>query len=318
MKLLFELSGEHPTLPVAELECVGRVLQARPQVAVADCPDPEEVRRLALTHVVLEYIGESRSDLPCLSVLLQELSLAPAGSFAVRVKKVHGAAMPGSPASLERFIGNRISGRVSLTHPDIVYHAVFSGDTCYLGRVLVRIDRGSYACRNPMRRPFFHPGVIMPRTARAIVNLSLIRRSERLYDPFCGTGGLLLEGGILGAEVLGSDADPRMAAGCRANLGGDAVLLADAARMPLCNAVMDAVVTDFPYGQSSWIRARTLENLYAETLTEIKRVLRPKRRAVVVSHRDIRAIARERFAILQYHEQRVHKSLTRRILVLQR
>lgn len=293
------------------------VLQARPQVAVADCPEPEEVRRLALTHAVLEYLGESRSDLSSLSHLLQHLSLSPPGRFAVRVKKVHGAAMPGSPASLERFIGNRIEGQVSLSHPDVEYHAVFSEDVCYLGRMLVRIDRGSYACRNPMRRPFFHPGVIMPRMARAIVNLSLIRRNERMYDPFCGTGGLLLEGKILGADVLGSDADPRMVKGCLANLGGGLVLLADATRMPLCDAAVDAVVTDFPYGQSSWIRARTLEDLYGETLAEIGRVLRPKKRAVVVSHRDIREIARDRFAVLQHHEQRVHKSLTRRILVLQ-
>jgi len=36
MKLLFELSGENPTLPCAELECIGSVADSRPQVAVAE------------------------------------------------------------------------------------------------------------------------------------------------------------------------------------------------------------------------------------------------------------------------------------------
>jgi tRNA (guanine10-N2)-dimethyltransferase len=50
MKLLFELSGENPTLPFAELECVGTVLEKRAQVAVAECPDPDGAHRLALSH----------------------------------------------------------------------------------------------------------------------------------------------------------------------------------------------------------------------------------------------------------------------------
>ncbi|HJK38304.1 MAG TPA: RNA methyltransferase, partial [Methanocorpusculum sp.] len=39
-------------------------------------------------------------------------------------------------------------------------------------------------------------------------------------------------------------------------------------------------------------------------------------RAVVVTHRDIRHLAENLFEISGYYEQRVHKSLTRRILVL--
>jgi tRNA (guanine10-N2)-dimethyltransferase len=36
----------------------------------------------------------------------------------------------------------------------------------------------------------------------------------------------------------------------------------------------------------------------------------------VVTHRDISPIAAEFFTVVQRHDQRVHKSLTRRILVL--
>jgi tRNA (guanine10-N2)-dimethyltransferase len=77
------------------------------------------------------------------------------------------------------------------------------------------------------------------------------------------------------------------------------------------------VVTDLPYGQSVCIKKTdTMDNLYAGALDEIGRIMKTGRRAVVVTHRDISGIARDHIKILQQHEQRVHKSLTRRVLVL--
>ncbi len=64
MKLLVELSGENPTLPFAELDCIGNVIDQRLQVAVVDAPDPEVAHRLAMTHVVSEYLGECEPTVP--------------------------------------------------------------------------------------------------------------------------------------------------------------------------------------------------------------------------------------------------------------
>jgi tRNA (guanine10-N2)-dimethyltransferase len=50
----------------------------------------------------------------------------------------------------------------------------------------------------------------------------------------------------------------------------------------------------------------------------MRRVLKVGRRAVVVTHRDIGDIAGRHLRILQRHGQRVHKSLTRHVLVLER
>jgi tRNA (guanine10-N2)-dimethyltransferase len=61
-----------------------------------------------------------------------------------------------------------------------------------------------------------------------------------------------------------------------------------------------------------------MDNLYADSLDEIRRVLKTGRRAVVVTHKDISAIAGRHLRIVQQHDQRVHKSLTRRILVLEK
>ncbi|HMK16028.1 MAG TPA: RNA methyltransferase, partial [Methanomicrobiales archaeon] len=258
MKLLFELSGEHPALPVAELECVGRVLEVRPQVAVAECPVPGAAARLALTHVVLGFLGSCGASAGELSALLRDLAIAPGRPFAARVKKVAGSAVREPVPALERLMGALIDGEVSLDRPEVEFRAICSGDRIYLGQVLFRIDRGAYDLRRPSTRPFFHPGVMLPLTARAVANLSLAGPGESVYDPFCGTGGLLGEAGLLGACPLGSDADPAMVAGCRQNFPSVPLFLADAMALPLGTSILDAVVTDLPYGQSSWIRDRSL------------------------------------------------------------
>ncbi|HQD26065.1 methyltransferase domain-containing protein [Methanoculleus sp. DTU007] len=316
MKLLFELSGEHPDLPVAELECVGTVLDRRIQVAVAECPDPGAARRLALTHVVMEYLGECEPTHDAFVSLLRDLAIQTEKPFAGRVKMIQGSRMDVARLEVERLIGSLIVGPVSLREPVEEYRAVVSEDRCYFGRVIMRIDRGAFDVRNPMRRPFFHPGVMMPRMARALVNISLAAPGDWVYDPFCGTGGILLEAREIGARILGSDFDPAMVAGYRQNLPNSDVLIADATAVPVCDHAIDAVVTDLPYGQSVRIRAESMDRLYDGSLAEIRRILKPGRRAIVVTHRDITDIAARHFTVLQEHEQRVHKSLTRRILVL--
>jgi tRNA (guanine10-N2)-dimethyltransferase len=320
MRLLFELSGENPTLPFAELECVGKVLDSRLQVAVAEVPDPVDAHRLAMTQVVLEYLGECAPTLPAFEKLLRDLAIETGQTFAGRAKKVHGGCHARNPCSqreFERLIGTMISGPVSLDNPETEYRAILSEDRCYFGKVLFCPNRGAYDLRNPGKRDFFHPGVMMPRMARTLINLTCAKNGDLLLDPFCGTGGILIEAEMLGMRTLGSDFDPMMICGSRQNVNSSDLMLADATDLPFGHQSLDAVVTDFPYGQSVCIKkADTMANLYADAMDEIRRVLKTGRRAVVVTHQDISGIASHHMTVLQHHEQRVHKSLTRRVLVL--
>jgi tRNA (guanine10-N2)-dimethyltransferase len=316
MKLLFLLSGEHPTLPRSELSCVGEVTDSRPQVAVAQCKRVSLVRRLAMSHAVMEYLGECPADIRSFTHLLKDLSITSGGPFVARVKKIEGAEITEPTTTLEHLMGAAISGTVSLEHPSFEFRAIFSQDRCYIGKLLCSIDRGSFETRNPGKRTFFHPGVMMPRMARAIVNISQVAEGERFLDPFCGTGGVLIEAGMVGATATGGDMDIFMVQGTRRNLPGADLFLADAGNIPLKTSSVDAVATDLPYGQSSSIMAEGIESLYRESLIEIRRVLKPGKRAVIVTHRDIRVIASPIMEICEFHEQRVHKSLTRRIMVL--
>ena len=112
MKLLFELSGENPTLPIAEIACVASVLDARPQIAVAECPKPMEALRLAMTHVVLEYLGECDPGISSFRHLLTDLALTTNKTFAGRAKLVHEGCQEkntNSQREFERMIGTMIS-----------------------------------------------------------------------------------------------------------------------------------------------------------------------------------------------------------------
>ncbi|MGD9937646.1 MAG: methyltransferase domain-containing protein [Methanoregulaceae archaeon] len=318
MKVVCLLSGEHPLLPAAELRCAVRVEETLPQVAVGDCPDPSRLARLALTHRVYEYIADAPATDDAVDAMVRGADLVPEGTYVVRVKKVEGTALETPELVLERRLGALVTGRVSLSAPDVTYGLVCSGDRCFLGRLLFEPDRRSIDARRPFSRPFFHPGVMMPRMARALVNLSDVEPGEILVDPFTGTGGTLIEAALLGVRSLGLDVDPLMLRGARQNLPRADVALADAAHLPLRSSSIDAVVSDLPYGQSVQIRGDTLERLYDESLTEVARVLKPGRRAVIVTHRPIDAIAARHLAVVDRFEQRVHRSLTRRILVLHR
>lgn len=65
-------------------------------------------------------------------------------------------------------------------------------------------------------------GLLPPKVARMMINVALgseINSSRGvLYDPFCGSGTMLLEGRTLGLAVIGSDIDQEAITGTRTNL----------------------------------------------------------------------------------------------------
>ncbi|HII01335.1 TPA: methyltransferase domain-containing protein [Methanosarcinaceae archaeon] len=345
MLYAFELSGEHEKLPAAEvlacLEIEGleyRVHSLMDQCLVADINGEETelekvlkdkvTERLAMTHHILKVIGISESRPEAILELAE--AFKPAGfiregqNFVVRAKRIkHHVDFPGEP--LEKKVGGciyRKGFRANLNNPDIEFRLILSEKTVF-GAPISSVDRSAYEARNPQNKPFFHPGVLMPRVARALVNLSRVRPGELFLDPFCGTAGILVEAGLLGARVIGIDAQEKLVQGARMNLeafGADYALMeGDACRIPLKAESVNAVVTDPPYGRSAAILAESLEILYASALSEIYRVLKPGGIAIVVSDKTAFEYGEKAgLKVLEIHAQRVHRSLTRTITIFQK
>lgn len=345
MLYAFELSGEHEELPVAEvLACLKiegldfRLHTSVDQCLVVDIIGTEEdveialkgpiTERLAMTHHILKIVGITENN-PDAVITLAD-SFKPSGyiregqSFVVRAKRIkHHVDFPGE--LLEQKIGGcifRKGFRANMKTPDVEFRLILS-EKAVFGTLLSSINRSAYEARNPQNKPFFHPGVLMPRVARALVNLSGIKPGEIFMDPFCGTAGILVEAGLVGAKVIGIDAQEKLVLGARMNLEAFelnyALMKGDACRMPLKEATINAIVTDPPYGRSAAILAESLEILYSCAFEEIQRVLKPGSIAVVVSDKDALEYGKKAgLKVLEIHVQRVHRSLTRTITVFQK
>lgn len=88
----------------------------------------------------------------------------------------------------------------------------------YFGVIEQNYDTSEDAKRD-MNKPVRRSQLAMPpRLARILVNLSGVKKGEKLADCFCGIGVLLQEALLLGRNVVGVDIDKNAIAGCRKNL----------------------------------------------------------------------------------------------------
>jgi Predicted DNA modification methylase len=118
--------------------------------------------------------------------------------------------------------------------------------------------------------------MLEPRLARALVNLSRPVVGGVLLDPFSGTGGVLLEGEVVGCLPVGVDLDWRMARGALRNvswagsIGG--IIRGDARALPVGRA--DCAASDLPYGRMSSSHGSSTEELLSSVVGQLPRILR--------------------------------------------
>jgi tRNA (guanine10-N2)-dimethyltransferase len=327
----FELSGEHETLPRSEalalLEICSKSfkeLRSLDQCLLVEADGIDAIalgQRLAMSHRLIEVLAISDANLDSLAEAAMKIDL-PHKSYCVRAKRIKQARLPGNV--VEREVGRtlfRRGYRADLGSPEIELRAIIADDRVVLGREVARPDRSSFEARRPHLKPFFHPGVLMPRMARALVNLSQAKPGERLLDPFAGTGGILVEACLMGITGIGVDVQTQLVRGARENMTSmDCTLISgDAKRLPFKDASINSAVLDTPYGRSALIEAKSKEDLLIDSLAELKRILKPGRRMVIVADRQIGYhFDNSGFDILQVHSDRVHRSLTRHIFLCSR
>jgi tRNA (guanine10-N2)-dimethyltransferase len=316
-------------LPLAELEaCLeihGRdcsLVERGAGYAVCSMPRsklPRMVSRLALSHRAGRYLGSCMTGE--LESFLDGLDLPP-GTIAVRVKRVQGHGSPEEANRLMRRVAEGVTRtrRADLIHPDLRLRVVWSERLLfYLDQF--QVDREQFEQRHVRSRPFFSPISLHPRHARALVNLTRVKEGETLLDPFCGTGGILLEASLIGVRVIGSDISEEMIEGCEANMRHFGapfhrleVLDVDEAAKEF--GPVDAVATDPPYGRSSTTNREPPRALHRRAMGAIGEGLSRTGLAGVVLPYPFEAI--KGMQLIEEHRQRVHRSLDRHYCVLRR
>jgi len=313
MKLMFELSGEHPTLPRAEaIACLEsefikfKIVDEGERVIVADIKgNVDRLSLLALSHYVDEFLFSCRTE----ELFDYAKTIKVDGTFKVNVKHVAGK----KTSNIERKIGDLIHGKVDLKNPENEIRIIVS-DRCFAGKKILKIDRKAFDKRKPQFRPFFSPISIHPRLARALVNLSRIKQNQVLFDPFCGTGGILIEAGLTGAKTVGSDIDEKMVKGCRENLEYFGIKNYDIFQSDVGDVSIkcDAIVTDPPYGRSSSTKKENIEKLYERAFEVFRKILKKDRYLVIaLPDKKFMDLGKKYLNLLETHPVRVHRSLTR-------
>ena len=335
MNYLFELSKDHKTLPQAE---------------VLSCLKAEQIDYKTIDLNEDAILIESNADIRKIEIISKRLSsvffidnflfsceiipekirknaikneISIDGSIAVkcknRSKNIESKKVIETLADV--YTKNR---EVNLENPDIELRALITDSKVYVGIKLFEINRSLFESRKVQYRPFFSPITLDPKLARVLVNLSLISQGETLLDPFCGTGGILLEGGLIGARLIGSDIESKMIDGCKKTLDYYKVKnyelhCTDIGKIIRFAKNVDAVVTDFPYGKAATTKGEDMNQLYNRAFESISKVLKKKGRAILgLSNNGMISIGEEYFSLLDVYEIKAHSSLTRYFVVYER
>jgi len=335
MKLIFELSKEHKTLPKSDiLNCLKsenidhQIINDNEDALIIDTnADKNKITRVAqrisYTFCISEFLFTCNPIQNNIKNIASKHPINKQGSIAVRYRnrsnKIDSQEIIKKLADVYS-----INRKVILRNPDIEIRAIIADASLIVGVKKVEIDKSQFEKRKVQYRPFFSPISLHPKLARALVNLSNINKNKTLYDPFCGTGGILIEAGLIGAKVVGSDIEEKMIKGCKENLEFYNIkqynlFRSDIGAIKSYISKVDAVVTDLPYGKSTTTKKEKIDQLYKRAFENIYNILENNGRAVIgLSNKKMISKGEKFFNIIEKHEYREHSSLTRYFVVYQK
>ncbi len=239
-------------------------------------------------------------------------------SFSVRIKNIAGATTIISEKALAAVIWKKLKNPVvNLRSPKTPIILIVTPKIAFCC-IVAREIKHDFSSRKPKLRPGFSPVSLDPKLARGMVNL-LGAGNGIILDPFCGTGGLLLEAGLMGFKVVGYDIDEGMLEKAEKNFrfyGVEHFSLAvqDSTKM---RVPYDYIVSDLPYGRNSKITS-SLNKLYSDFLMNLRKAL--KKRAVLAFPDFVKyelLLKKAGFRIISQYSHYIHKSLSKRIVIIE-
>ncbi len=333
------LSGEHPDLPQAELRALLDVHAPKSVVAregpvarvSGDEGIPLALARMALAHAWGESWGEAPDTPEGLALLEAQVRKRCDGRGRLAVVSER---MGNNKSANSRLLQHRLGAaaaaaghRIDLKAPERTLFAWLVDGRVVVGEQGGRPDRSRFEARVSDRRAHFSPVALHPRRAASLLHLVRVAPGGRLYDPFCGTGTFVLEAALEGYDAWGSDLDAWMVQGTLQTLTDvppepllGNVFVADVADTPAMMGQVDGIVTDLPYGRASTGHGEGLEALYGRAFAAFATLL-PKGAHAVIGHPDPRLvdpIEGHGFRVVERHEERAHRSLTRHFAVCRR
>ena len=119
-----------------------------------------------------------------------------------------------------------------------------------IGDLIWKFRRDRFKFRKPDLRPAFSPCALTPTFAKVLINLGLTNPPDRMLDPFCGVGSILIEAALMGIYSIGIDVKRTLIKECRRNLKAYSsyplvdLIVADAKSLPLREEAIRMVMTD--------------------------------------------------------------------------
>ena len=255
MGYIYRLAGENLELAEAELKgfLESQDIEERPSRKgrlAETSSEPSQLKRLAQTHEISRKLFEGQ-----LENYQPDLNLD--GSFKVKAHNLTEQEI--DKKGIEEQLGGKITGEVNLEHPKNTIHVYQTEKSNYLiGLEVENIERTLFDERKNQERPFSSPISMDPKLARTLVNLSGAKPGTHLLDPFCGTGGILIEAGLCGIGVHGLDIQKEMVQGSSKNLEEYGIIAHDIQQGDIQEIDhlfnlenIETVISDLPYGKAS-------------------------------------------------------------------
>jgi len=312
MLRLFHLSKDHPEMARDEVIALAgdNVSHQFDDILVIETQAESLHSRLAYCRAVYRFLFIC--DEPSLAKTIDSVDWPSfyKGSFAVRF---HDGKSKEKAVAVA--IASKLSSpKVDLKSPNTRIELFKRGDRILCG-ILEGENDQDFESRKTHNRKAPHPSSMHPKLCRWFVNRTGIKKGV-LIDPFCGSGGILIEAALMGFDVGGYDIDPPMIDRSRDNLEGSNVEIhlevKDALSM---KDKMAFIATDLPYGRAT--KANDIIPLYGGFLDLLEKNLTG---CAVIGYPDFvdfeELVEKRRLNVVGLYQFYLHKSLTKMIIVL--
>ena len=327
-KYLFELGGENTELGKYEaLELLeynnyeaklekdwGKIII----ISVTKLLSNKIISRLSMTKRLSKIIFHS--DKKKINHIIDDLDSIDIGQKSFAIRQIGKSNLDEKKIAVA--IGKKVAdiNKTSLDNPEITI-LFYQNKDFFISLKLNHQNTAYKKClkHHISQRPYFSPIGIHPRIARAMVNLSNCKENEILVDPFCGTGGVLIEAADMKINIIGIDLKEKMVEYSTGNLKhfGFKGKIIESDFEKINDIEFNSIVCDPPYGIASTTGGESISDLMERCLEKLQKKMKKGQRLVMaVSEPDI--VNNQNLSLIHKFEWYIHKSLTRNIMVLEK